>query len=446
MTDSYRFAWPDPQAPRVVTRDLTVLRGDKNPKLRRKRGEPKPKPLSLRGVNLIELVPHCLYEVPRYCHELAKGVDELLPGRILSRNLKLSERLNGEPVEEEIKQVFQSFDGVFKARRGLGHPDRQYRSREIPANKQLAGTLDEMMRMSWELRKLDEDGREAYELVAVRAAKKYGRPIDETKREAQARTLQAGNPVDSCGRFNPSRLPLICIAGRGKTAKRIQAVRGIGRRMSWREVVLEHYIDRLREISRDVARSQQHRLRQQWLAPGAKRTPRLVRQEAERLTGAASRLRTIVTRPFARSFTHCANDLDEAARLLCEAADGRNGDTITQAKQIIGRVYRAMIQMECHWRLEEILLQAAILKDRQDELGARQQRTWYEELRAVHGRLTSVDRLTGLRLEDGFRREVLPHVYPHVHLASVHLMRSASDGGADLQTMREELKIAVEPL
>lgn len=436
----YRFVWPDPLAPRFITRDLTVLRGEEKGKKRKR----KP-PLPLCGVRLIELVPHCLYEVPIDCHDLAKGVDELRAGSILSRNMKLSERLNGGSVEGEVQQHFQSLDGVYMARRGLGGIDRRYRSREIPANRKLAGTLDEMVKRSWELHLVDEEEREAFVLVAVQAAEEYGRPVDEDKVAAQERTLQAGNPFDTKGRHNPGRIPLICFAGERRIAKRIHAVRGKGRRMSFREAVVEHYIDRLCEIARDVSRSQRHRLREAWLT-GKERTPVRVRREADRLEGAARRLRAIVSRPFSRSFTHCANDLNEAARLLRVAAKERRGDEVAQAKEVIGRVYRAMIQMECHWRIEDILLQASILEDRNQELGASQRKMWHEELRAVHRRLTSVDALTGKRLEDGFRRQVLPRVFPHVQLADIHLMQDDPDRGSDLATMREELRKAVEPL
>lgn len=443
MPESLVFQWPDPQEPKLVTRDLTVLR---NRRRRVKRGQPKPEPLVLRGAKLIELIPHCLYEVPVDCHEVAKGVRELRAGCILSRNLKLSERLNGGPVEEEVKQVFVSYDGVYKGRRGVGHADRRYRSREIPANKMLAGTLDELVRTSWELHKVDEDGREAFVLIAVQAAKKYGSPIDETKLRAQARTLQAGELIDTKGRFNPGRIPLICFAGEHEIASRIQAVRGIGRRMSFREAVLEHYIDRLREIVRDVSRSQQYRLREEWLAPNKERTPKLVRQEADRLADAATRLRAIVSRPFSRSFTRSANDLDATAQLLREAANGRNGDTIDRAKELIGQVFRATVQQECHWRLEEVLLQLGILEDRGDQLEPSRQLMWRDELRAVHKILVSEEPITGKRLEHGFKGPVLQRVIPRVHLAGVHLMRVLAQGGPDLVTMKEELDKAVEPL
>lgn len=443
MPDPLAFHWPDPQEPKIITRDLTVLR---NRRRRSKKGQPKLEPLVLRGIKLIELIPHCLYEVPADCHDSAKGVRELRAGCILSRNLKVSERLNGGKVEDEIKQCFISYDGVYKARRGEGHADRRYRSREIPANRKLAGTLDELVRTSWELHKVDENGRETFVLIAVQAARDYGRPIDVIKRRAQERTLQAGTLIDTKSRFNPGRIPLICFAGEHEIATRIQTVRGIGRRMSFREVVLEHYIDRLREIVHDVSRSQQYRLRKEWLAPTKERTPKLVRQEADRLEDEAMRLRGIVTRPLSRSFTRSADDLDAAAQLLREAANGRNGNTIPIVKEFIGQVFRATVQQECHGRLEEILLQLGILEDRGDQLESSRQLMWRDELRNVHHKLVNVEPLTGKRLEHGFKGPVLQRVIPHVHLAGAHLRCFSDQGGPDLIAMKEELNKAVEPL
>jgi hypothetical protein len=105
-----------------------------------------------------------------------------------------------------------------------------------------------------------------------------------------------------------------------------------------------------------------------------------------------------------------------------------------------------MKQLEYHWQLEEIMLQAAVLQDCNKKPSDSQQSLWHDELRFVHRRLTSVEQLTGKRLEEGFARPVLPHVVPHVHLADVHLMRQSVDGGPDLEKMYDELRTACEPL
>lgn len=425
----FQLRWPDPWAPVYVVRDFMLLRDGEDP-------------LPVVQMRLIELIPGCLYEIPaREPHDHLDRVKELRTGKLLSRNLKISKRKNGEAAEEEDKQCLISYDGIYKARRGLGRADRRGKGIEIPDLKNWDGSFNTLMRTSWELRRAEPEEKAEFVLVAVGAVERHVRVLDEDKRKALGRTLQTVSLRD-----RPECIPLVCFAGHNRLIARIQAVRGIGRRMSLRELVLEHYIDRLREICHDVAISQEYRLRKHWLVPGPKRTPRIVRQEADQLEAAARRLRLIVTRPFSRAFARVADDMDEAAKLLREAANGRNGDTIERVKEIIGRIYRSMKQLEYHWQLEEIMLQAAVLQDRNDTPSVSQQSTWHEELRFVHRRLTSVNNLTHKRLEDGFKRPVLPHVVPHVHLADVHLMRQLSDGGPDLEKMYEELRTACDPL
>ncbi|MBI5793505.1 hypothetical protein HZA87_00230 [Candidatus Uhrbacteria bacterium] len=422
--------WPDPWKPVYVVRDFMLLRDGEDP-------------LPVLQMRLVELIAGCLYEIPaRQGDERLDRFRELRPGKLLSRNLNVTRRKNGEDAQKDpARQCFISYDGVYKARRGLGRADRRAKGIEIPDLTRWDGTFDALMRTSWRLRRAEDGEQAEFVLVAVGAAKKREHVLDEDKRRALGRTLQTVSLKD-----RPECIPLVCFAGHNRLIARIQAVRGIGRRMSLREIVLEHYLDRLREICREVSFSQEYRLRKMWLAPGPKRTPKAVRQEAQRLEDAARRLRLIVTRPFSRSFARVADDMDEAARILREAANGRNGDTIDRAREVIGRIYRSMKQLECHWQLEELMLQAAVIQDRDDRPSDSQQDFWHGELRYVHRRLTSVDRLTGKRLEDGFARPVLPHVVPHVHLADVHLMRQTSDGGPDLPRMYEEMRTACDPL
>jgi hypothetical protein len=234
---------------------------------------------------------------------------------------------------------------------------------------------------------------------------------------------------------------LICFAGERKLRKRTQIVRSIGRKMSFREAVLEQMIDGLRDVCTSVSRSQEYRLRSDWLTRSSDRTPRRVKQEADRLIQEARRLRHIVTRPFARSFNRCAVDLEEAAQCLQEAANNRRSEPISQAKEKIGQVYRAMKQLECHWRLEELLFEISILRDRKQALSALQQRLWHRALQSLYHQLTAMEPLTGKHLEHGFKRPVLQRVRPHIQLASKSLMQDPPD----LKGVYNDLKIACDP-
>lgn len=427
-----RFEWPDPWNPVFVTRDFTLIQD----------GE---EPMSVQGMRLIQLVADCLYEVPDSgsAEETTRG---LRHGCILSRNLRLTERFTGGDLSEQAKQCFVSYDGVYKARRGLGRADQRGNAREIPDLRTWTGSLEELLRMSWKLRKDGSGDQTRFVLTAAVAAEDHRRVIDRTKIEALARTLQAGSMLDKRGRFNPGRIPLICFAGQRQLAMRIQAVRGIGRHMSFREVVLEHYIDRLSEICRDVMRSQEYRLRSDWLAENNKRTPQKVRVEAQRFEDAARRLRQIKIRPFCRSFTRASDDMNEAAKILREAAENRDVDKIANSKVVIGRVYRSMRMLEQHWRLEELMVQCANVLDHGSDLSYARRRMWHSELCGVHRVLTHVDKITRQKLENGFVNPVLHRVVPHVYLADASLMRSQADGGTDLRTMYAELRIACSPM
>jgi len=429
--ERYRFSWPDLECPNIVTRDLTILRKGK-----------KKISVKLTGVKLRELIPYCLYEVPESAHEQAGAIPELRPGRILSRNLKISEEMYGGSVEEEMEQCFISYDGVYKARRGLSHIERRYVSTEIPDLRRWSATLDSLTRSSWGLEKSNQEARQALVSMSAHAAIEHGRVIDSHKVSARERTVQAGTLEDSHGRFNSGRIPLICFAGEKKLRKRTQIVRGIGRKMSFREVVLEQMIDALRNICTGVCRSQEYRLRSGWFAQSPDRTPRQVRQEADRLIQEARRLRQMVTRPFARSFNRCAVDLEAAAALLQEAANNRRSEPISQAKEKIGQVYRAMKELECHWRLEEVLFEVSILRESKQFVSALQQRIWHRTLQSVYRQLTGMEPLTGKHLEHGFKRPVLQRVVPHIQLADKSLMQDLPD----LTGVYKELKIACDPI
>ena len=455
-----RFQMPDPMEPNVIQRDLRLLRT-------RVRGEGKRLPLDVKNFALIELVPHCLYEVPAHGPGALKDVIELAPGRILSRNLAVSERLAGTGSPSVGEQCFISYKSVYTARRGMAHAHVRGNSLELPALSSWDDTFDWMVKTSWTLHLLEEDGREQYVMVAHALLDAHGRVIDKQKVAALERAIQAGKLKDSLGRFNPGRIPLIIFAGQRKLAKRIRAVRGISRRMSFREVVLQVYIDSLRLMCRQIAGSQLHRLQSRKLfgedrlipleagddGQGLARSTRTVLKQAVRLDQVATQLESIVTKPFDRSLKHTVRDMRAAARSMVEAAEAVRADGVDaaavvmlDARDALMRVYHSMKLRELHWQLEELLLQTAILIDQSRTVVNPQKRIWHEELRAIHRMLTRPDLMTGRHLDDGFRRQVRSSVFPHVHLADVLLMRQISDGGPDLQGVDEELRKACAPL
>jgi hypothetical protein len=423
------FKWPDPLNPVYITRDFTLVESDKEP-------------LAVTGARLIQLVPDCLYEVVSCDNN--EGRRGLRPGSILSRNLLLTEKItNGEDAS---KHCFVSYDGVYQARRGLGRVDRRGFSHELPDLNKWKGSLDEMVRMSWKLRKRNQGDQARFELIAAQTAEEYAAVRDVRKVAARHCTVKASSITDSKGRYNPGRIPLICFSGQGQIAQRIQAVRGIGRHMSFREAVLEHYIDRLNEICRDVMFSQEYRLSDKWLCGDKKRTPRKVGTEARRLDDAASKLESINTRPFNRAFARSVCDMREAAGALREAAGSKDSNKITCAKEVLARVYRSMRMALQHCRLEELMVQCGIALDGDKGVTESQKRIWCSELRAVKSVLKGRDTVTGQELENGFSNSVLARVLPHLDLAVLALTRSRQEGGPDLKKMYDELRDACSPM
>lgn len=341
MSASNSFVWPDPLLQRIVTRDLTVLRNRRRRKVGGKKGS-KIEPLVLKGAQLIELVPLCLYEVPADCHKLTSGVRELLPGRILSLNKTVSEHRKGGLLMSEEEECFYSFENVYKARRGLTRVQ-------------------------------------------------YNSHIFRTR-------------------------------------------------------VLTHYIRRLEILCCQLKEWLRVRVSDSWLTASGTRTPRLVRDEVDSLLNEAKELRTIVSLPFSRSLSRCADDLVEAAHHLIEAANNRCAQKIVQAKDCVALAYRATIQMDCRARLEEIIFQVGVLVVRKQEVSASQQPMWQSELHSITKRLTKSDSLTGKKLEHGFKHPVLPRVIPRVHLAIKHLMRPISEVGPNLIEMQKQLKLATAPM
>lgn len=455
-----RFEMPDPMEPVVITRDFRLLRT-------RRKGEGKQSPLNVLNFALIELVPHCLYMVPARGTDVLADVPELAPGRILSRNLSVSERLNGEDPLEYGQQCFISYKTVYTARRGMAHAEVRGKSIEIPDLRTWDDTFNWMVKTSWTLHLVGEGEKQEYVLVAAALLDRHGRVIDERKVEALRRVLQAGELKDSIGRFNPGRIPLIIFAGQTQLAKRIQGVRGISRRMSFREAVLEVYIDRHRLMCRQIADSQLHRLQSRKLfgddrllpfdarraGSSEERSTGTVIKEAGRLGAVATKLEAVVTKPFDRSIKHTVRDLREVAAIMAEAAKVARSEipdaaaaVMLRARDVLIRVYHSMKLRELHWQLEELLLQTAILMDRSQTVSDSCCRAWDDELKSIHRRLTRPDPMTGQLLDYGFSRQVRASVFPHVHLANVHLMRQLTDGGPDLKSVDAELRKACAPL
>jgi hypothetical protein len=432
-TSTNHFPWLDVFAPRVIQRPLSLLSSDADP-------------ASLHAVRLEQLLPHVLYVVPRDAYPDQLAHNGLVPGAILSRHAKYTRRYNrGQDWPRYPgNHCFVSFHDIFGARRTLAKVDRHGTEVELPDLRQWRGGLDELLRMSWRLEASDVEGQEAFALRAVGLLEGHTQLRDPDKRSAARRTARASSPTDSLGRFNPARIPLITMGADNSLARRVQAVRGIGRHMGLRELVLEVYLDQLRDICVQVRISQEYRLNGSWLAQTAERTGSKVRAEADRLDGAANRLLLVTVKPFRWYFARCAADLRDAATMLRGAADERSDAKIQLAKDLIGRVYRSMILLDVRWRLEELLLRVDIYRDSGDRPGRRRLREWKRELSEVRGLLINPDRITGLTLDADFRGlKTATAMAEPVYGVLAQLPQDPEE--IDLHSLRSALREACDP-
>ncbi len=424
-----RVVWPNLNKPVVVRRDLVFVQGKDIS------NGTQPERRFLVDIPLEVLVNHSLYIVLESANGLRKG-------QVLSRNFMLAAKY-AESQSDPANHHFIRYDGVNQARRALGRLYGNYEAVEAPILRGWRQKLDWMLQMSWSLHKLGEDDSE-FVWVAEQIAKEQSRVRNLEKVSAVVRTKKAGTKKDATGRVNTGMIPLLCSAASRSLVRRTQAIRGIGRRMDWRAVVLESYIDQLRESCRGIQRAARQRLVSRNVF-GDKRTRKSVVKTAERMRVYSKHLESISARPFSRAFTHVSADLMYAASQMDVAAETLDPLRMDPAAAVLRRVYRSMMMLEYHWRLEEVLVVLADFHHRKVEIEGRELTVRIEELMQVHSRLTGRDSFTSEPLEEGFRNSILPNVVSNVHLARLALLHGVEDGQSKTSVAYAYLKEACAP-
>lgn len=420
--------WPKVHEPVIVTRDLRLLTTVKYAN-----------PFPLTGVKLEVLVNGCLYIV------VEDGYHDIVRrGNILSRNLKETKK-HGGSFEDEASHCFVQYDGINAARRGIGRIDTKYKKVETPHLSEWRKQLEKMLRLSWTLHKIEGKENE-FEWVSETAIKKNRGVIDEKKVEALDRTRKAATRKDKKDRRNTGMIPLLCGAADDRLFARIQAIRGIGRKMDWRSVVLENYIDQMRSKCIEIERDMEHKLSADTLF-GASRTTKKVAKSAYDMRVYATHLRSLNARPFTRSLTHAAFDLESAAALMEQAAQTADPAKMEEVKLILRRIYRSMRLIEYHSRLEEILLIVAEARHRKMTVQGDQLVLCLNEMSQVQKEFACHDPFTKESLEYGFKRSILPNVRHSLGIALLTLSRQSQDSSNQLHTKTayEYLKMACAP-
>ncbi|MBI5369759.1 hypothetical protein HZA85_01005 [Candidatus Uhrbacteria bacterium] len=415
--------WPDLKISATTTRALTVMRSGTT--------------TQLDPVSLIVLVNDCLYIV-------ACDGQGLRAGQILSRNLDLTRRNGGHPSDLS-SQVFVVYDGIYEARRGLGRIDDRYRGVEVPELARSQMDADWLMRASWTLARAEPDAEDRFVWRAQSRAERHRSDRASLKVRAFTRFVKIATLKDATGRRNTGAIPLQCTASERDLQARVQEVRGIGRRMEWRAVVLEHYIDQLRRECWAIRRAAQDALESSEIF-GDKRTPRALRIRANRMAQYGEFLKDMRVRRFSRVFTHVSQELAQIAGLMHDAADARSKEPLNDVRALLSKIYRSMMLVDEAWRLEEILVVVAEHHAHGTILSPNERRLILDELRAIHSTLTSKDPLTGEPIDKDFATDILPTVIGNVLLARIDLEDQQADPSALIRHLYDHLKVACHPI
>lgn len=413
--------WPDIKNPATTLRQLSMSDGNSNVR-------------TLAPLALEILVNACLYVV---CED-GQG---LRAGDILSRNLELTRRHRrdiGNPAE----QVFVRYRSVYDARRGIGRVHGRYKTVEIPELATWRMDADWLLRTSWTLHQAALNEEAEFVWVADRRVRRHQGDQDEHKVLARRVFEKVAGLRDTLGRRNFASFPLQLDKADRALQTRAQEVRGIGRRMDWRAVVLEHVLDQLHRECRMIRRAAQDALGAETIF-GDARTPQTLRSRALRMRDYGGVLRGIRFRTFTRAFSHIADELEEASDQLLLVATQNSALSLPRASHLLRKVYRSMVLAELHTRLQEILLVASDHMARKAPLSPAQIHLFREELDRVSRQLAAGDAVTGESLGEGFGTDVLPIVSGNAQLALIALSHTE---GPDLPTFKEHLKKACDPV
>jgi|GEM_PF-5251647 len=198
--------------------------------------------------------------------------------------------------------------------------------------------------------------------------------------------------------------------------ERRHTIRGIGRVLDWRAVILENVADQIRDVCQRI----QETARQTFCSSevsGKDHPHHALRKRALHMTRDAGFCRNFQIKPFNRSYVHLARELDEAGRYLLQATGEKSKEAIIHARLRLSRIFRSITLLEQYCRLDEWLLVIIGHRNRKESFSLEQQRLCLEDLMDIHRILTSPDSLTQRPIDEGFRPDVLPVVTGYIFLA-----------------------------
>jgi hypothetical protein len=395
-----RVIWPNLSNPVIIRRDLTIMVSAK--------GSNKKEPVLIENIKLEILVNNTLY-VAR------ENVGGVFVGHILSRNMGLTAKVQQNLALRQ-DHVFQQFRSINDLRRAYSRINPKYHLLSHYEAKHVSGSNFDLENMSWVLSNMcSEDG------------------VGFIWHPAQLDlNLVVSNSSVSSREISPKILKRSREYLQG-----IHRLRGVGRMMEHRAVVLEVYLAQLHEKCISIRSYVMELLNSNELF-GHSRTNSLVRKAVENVDRYSNEVHQISIRPFKRSLSYVVLDLQEASHLMSSAADQLNASMMTSAGDALRRVYRSMILLQQHWVLEEILLIVAWYQNQKQVISSQRIEFIHKRLVGVYDVLTRADVFTGQRLDEGFRHQILESVVGRLVLVKSEFCKSS----LNLKEVYKQLKYA----
>ena len=220
--------------------------------------------------------------------------------------------------------------GLFSAIRGLRHAlvgygldaDKERPDGETQQLTLSVATLNTLLRMLWDYRKLNRAEREQYATAMMVLAKEMQLVRDQHKVTARARISQARTVVDKLGRFNPpSRSPLVW-SSRDLLKKRVVDIHRIAPWIDQRLFALLQMLDKVYaqvegtivELEGIIGASD--RQRREFVQTVDLDRPDLCQHMINQLSPLAKSMRQPVVLPFRHGFDRSFTDLSAAISLL----------------------------------------------------------------------------------------------------------------------------------
>lgn len=380
-----RVIWPELDSPVIVIRDITIMHSSVGSSKKRK-------PTLIQDIELEVLVNNALY----VARQEAQGIRK---GQILSRNMKLTKDLKRD-TSIVSQHVFQRFDSINDVRRAYSRINPKYNLVTIPSMRDWIIQSDYLQKAFWVLSEANSFENSDYVWAPYQL---------DLELEDQAR-LKQKSALRKRGMSPPS-------SWRSREfVSKMHHLRGVGRRMQWRAVVLETYLDQLHSKCREIRTYSKNKLDSSELF-GTDRTTRRALKHAADIHRLSKALKAIHVRPFSRALNNVSLDLEEVAGFIKQAVKKLDPTFMDGANTTLRRVYRSIVLLEQHWLLEEILLIIAWYKHTKQSVPQANKILISNQLEEIFHLLTKEDLFTGECLEKGFRNKMLEVVIRHLQLA-----------------------------